>query len=177
MLTITIEKRRALRAEAHPLSPVVMIGNAGLTDAVIKEIENALNTHELIKIRALSGEKENREAMLNEICEKIKAAPVQLIGKMLVIYRPTNKKQDPSIGTAKAKPNRRPRSIPKDNNARQTAARYAAARNAVARGETPPELVAPKTVTVKEGTVRRFASGTGNTIKHGGLRVRRKREG
>jgi RNA-binding protein len=176
MLSITIEKRRALRAEAHPLSPVVMIGNAGLTDAVIKEIENALNTHELIKIRALSGEKENREAMLNEICERIKAAPVQLIGKMLVIYRPTNKKQDPSIGTAKAKPNRRPRSVPKDNNARQTAARFAAARNAVARGETPPELV-EKPVTVKEGTVRRFASGTGNTIKHGGLRVRRKREG
>ena len=177
MLSITIEKRRALRAEAHALSPVVMIGNAGLTDAVIKEIENALNTHELIKIRALSGEKETREAMLNEVCERIKAAPVQLIGKMLVIYRPTNKKQDPSIGTAKAKPSRRPRSVAKPGGtARQTAARFATARNAIARGEMPPELV-EKPVTVKEGTVRRFASGTGNTIKHGGLRVRRKREG
>jgi RNA-binding protein len=173
MLTITIEKRRALRAEAHPLPPVVMIGNAGLTDAVVKEIENALHTHELMKIRVLSGEKDTREALLQAICERVNAAPVQHIGKILVIYRPIIKKQDPSVGTAKAKPGRRPRSIAKPGGtARQTAARFATVRNAAARGEAPPE---EKILTIKEGTVRRFATGSGNTIKHGGFKVRRKR--
>ena len=60
ILTLTSAERSALRAQAHELSPVVMIGDAGLTEAIIKETENALNVHQLIKIRVFSDEKEVR---------------------------------------------------------------------------------------------------------------------
>ncbi len=87
MLTLTALQRQNLKARAHALNPVVMIGNAGLTAAVLAEIARSLKSHELIKIRA-SGEREEREAMLQEICETLNAAPVQHIGKILVVYQP-----------------------------------------------------------------------------------------
>lgn len=87
MLTLTVLQRQNLKARAHPLKPTVMIGAAGLTDAVLEEIARTLKSHELIKIRA-EGERESREAMLQEICEKLNAAPVQHIGKTLVVYQP-----------------------------------------------------------------------------------------
>lgn len=88
MLTITPTERRALKALAHALSPVVMIGEAGLSAGVIKELEQGLNSHELIKVKVFSDAREARETMLAEICRQLKAAPVQHIGKILVIYRP-----------------------------------------------------------------------------------------
>lgn len=88
MLTITPTERRALKALAHALSPVVMIGEAGLSAGVIKELEQGLKSHELIKVKVFSDERETRETMLEEICQQLKAAPVQHIGKILVIYRP-----------------------------------------------------------------------------------------
>ena len=87
MLAITTEQRRALRAQAHPLHPLVMISQNGLSDAVLREISRSLDSHELIKIRVFSDEREVREAYLTEICEKLGAAPVQHIGKLLVVYR------------------------------------------------------------------------------------------
>jgi RNA-binding protein len=76
-----------LRGLAHKLNPVVMIGNNGLTDAVLQEIENSLNAHELIKIKVLGDDRELRISMLKEICEKTGATNVHHIGKQLVIYR------------------------------------------------------------------------------------------
>lgn len=76
-----------LRGLAHKLNPVVMIGNNGLTDAVLQEIENSLNAHQLIKIKVLGDDRELRIAMLKEICEKTGATNVHHIGKQLVIYR------------------------------------------------------------------------------------------
>jgi RNA-binding protein len=64
-----------------------MIGDQGLTAAVIREIERSLKAHELIKIRASNDEREERAAWLEEICSALNAAPVQHIGKMLVIWR------------------------------------------------------------------------------------------
>lgn len=87
MLSLTVLQRQNLKARAHALNPVVMIGNAGLTPAVLDEIARSLKSHELIKIRA-TGEREEREAMMLEICEQLNAAPVQHIGKILVIYQP-----------------------------------------------------------------------------------------
>jgi putative YhbY family RNA-binding protein len=80
-------ERRALRARAHALEPVVMIGDQGLTAAVIREIERSLKAHELIKVRASNDEREERDGWLEEICNALNAAPVQHIGKMLVIWR------------------------------------------------------------------------------------------
>jgi RNA-binding protein len=87
MLSLTVLQRQNLKARAHALNPVVMIGNAGLTPAVLDEIARGLKAHELIKIRA-AGEREEREAMMREICETLNAAPVQHIGKILVVYQP-----------------------------------------------------------------------------------------
>ena len=90
ILTLTSAKRSALRAQAHELSPVVMIGDAGLTESIIKETENSLNVHELIKIRVFSDEKETRTEFAKTICERLGAVLVQHIGKLLVIYRPSS---------------------------------------------------------------------------------------
>ncbi len=88
MLSLTASERLALKGRAHALKPTVMIGNAGLTESVLKEIAQTLKIHELIKIRVLSDDRAQREAMLEEICAKLDAAPVQHIGKMLVVYQP-----------------------------------------------------------------------------------------
>jgi putative YhbY family RNA-binding protein len=87
-LELTSAQRRALRARAHDLNPVVMIGDAGLTTVVLNEIRTNLNSHELIKIRVFSDEHATRDRWLNEICTTLHAAPVQHIGKILLIYRP-----------------------------------------------------------------------------------------
>ena len=94
MLKLNSEQRSQLRSLAHSLDPVVMIGDAGLTDAVLKEIDVSLNAHELIKIRVFGDDRQARLDMLESICEQMEAAPIQHIGKLLVIYRP--KKEEAS---------------------------------------------------------------------------------
>jgi putative YhbY family RNA-binding protein len=80
-------QRSALRAQAHALKPVVIIGTQGLTDAVLVEAECHLVAHELIKIRVFSDDREERNAFYAALCERLHAAPVQHIGKLLVLYR------------------------------------------------------------------------------------------
>lgn len=87
MTSLTPAQRQFLKGLAHSRHPVVMIGNQGLTPAVLKEVDQALRAHELIKIRAGSDEAGARGAWLEEICRATGAAPVQRIGKVLVIYR------------------------------------------------------------------------------------------
>lgn len=87
MPSLTVSERKALKARAHGLDPVVIIGNGGLSAAVLTEIDRTLHSHDLIKIRA-SGERAEREAMLEKICAALDASPVQHIGKILVVYRP-----------------------------------------------------------------------------------------
>lgn len=84
-LDTTLKKN--LRAKAHKLNPVVLIGSKGLTDAVLAEIDTALNSHELIKIKASGVEREQREAIAKQICDQLTAEFVQQIGGILVIYR------------------------------------------------------------------------------------------
>lgn len=88
MIKLTPAERSALRAEAHGLNPVVMIGEAGLTEAVMKEIASSLDAHGLIKVRVFGDDREARIAIYEQICEELEAAPVQHIGKLLVLYRP-----------------------------------------------------------------------------------------
>ena len=101
MLTITSAERRALRGRAHHLHPVVAIGQHGLTPSVIREIDVNLRAHELIKVRAFSDIRGERDAMLGQICAKLGAAPVQHIGKLLILWRPA-----PKEPVAKEKPAR-----------------------------------------------------------------------
>lgn len=88
MLNISSNERRVLRARAHSLNPVVSISQNGLSESVVKEINASLTSHELIKIRVYSDERELREQFLATICQQLNAAPIQHIGKLLVLWRP-----------------------------------------------------------------------------------------
>jgi RNA-binding protein len=85
--------RPDLKARAHALKPVVWIGAAGLSENVIHELDQGLKSHELIKVKVSSDERQTRAAWLNEICDRLGATPVQHIGKILVIYRPLPEKE------------------------------------------------------------------------------------
>jgi len=87
-LQLTAEQRKNLRSQAHHLDPVVMIGGDGLSAAVRKELDAALSAHGLIKVRVFSESREQREALLGEAADLLGAAPVQHIGKLLVLWRP-----------------------------------------------------------------------------------------
>jgi len=88
MLSLTPAERRDLRSKAHRLRPVVSVGQHGLTAGVLHEIDVNLLAHELIKVRVFNDDRDAREAVLSRICAELEAAPVQHIGKLLVVWRP-----------------------------------------------------------------------------------------
>ncbi len=88
MLNLNPAQRRALKARAHHLQPVVLVGDAGLTPTVLHEIDINLKSHELIKIRVFGDDRAARAAMIEAICTPLHAVAVQHIGKILVIFRP-----------------------------------------------------------------------------------------
>ena len=88
LIQLTPAERKEKRGDAHHLDPVVMIGADGLTPAVLKEAEVAIRSHGLIKVRVFSDDRAAREAMLTEMADKLDAAPIQHIGKLLVLWRP-----------------------------------------------------------------------------------------
>lgn len=91
-IELTPAQRKIHRAEAHHLDPVVMIGSDGLTAAVQKETDAALNAHGLIKVRVLSDDRTKREEILRTLCDALGAAPIQHIGKLLILWRPVPEK-------------------------------------------------------------------------------------
>ncbi len=93
-MAVNDKQKRYLKGLAHPLKPVVMIGNKGLTDNVLAEIDKALEQHELIKVRVSGLEKEDRAAMVNEITLKSSANLIVIIGHIAVLYRPA---KEPTI--------------------------------------------------------------------------------
>ncbi|MBN9409101.1 MAG: YhbY family RNA-binding protein [Burkholderiales bacterium] len=92
-IQLTPAQRKEHRAEAHHLDPVVMIGNDGVTPAVKREADAALNAHGLIKIRVLGDDRVAREAMFQSLADELGAAPIQHIGKLLVLWRPIPEKE------------------------------------------------------------------------------------
>ena len=84
--------RRSLKARAHSLRPVVMIGSAAVTDTVVAELERAIGKHELVKIRVLQADRAGREELLTQICARTGAQAVQHLGRVLTVFR---KKPDP----------------------------------------------------------------------------------
>lgn len=115
-LEISPEQRRALRARAHALQPVVTISQNGLSEPVLREIVRSLDSHELIKIRVFGDERALREEYLATICDQLEAAPVQHIGKLLVVWRPAPEEEKPAkprrpVAKRKAEPRRTKRSF------------------------------------------------------------------
>jgi len=111
MTTLSAAERKALKARAHPLKPIVMIGDAGLSPGVLAEVERGLNSHELIKIRVAVDDRDGRDALLAEICAAVGASAVQHIGKILVIWRKGGEKPAPKPLRKPAKSN--PRTDPR----------------------------------------------------------------
>lgn len=92
-IELTPAERKAHRAAAHHLRPVVMIGGDGLTDAVTREVDAALAAHGLIKVRAMVDDRVARDEMLAVLAGQLGAAPIQHIGKLLVLWRPQPPKE------------------------------------------------------------------------------------
>jgi RNA-binding protein len=105
MTALTAAERRALKARAHPLRPVVIVGSKGLSDAVVKEADIALQSHELIKVKLASDDREERASQYRALAAALDASPVQQIGKVAVLYR---EKAEPTAPPAEPVQARRP---------------------------------------------------------------------
>jgi RNA-binding protein len=108
MIELTPAQRRAFRAQAHHLHPVVSVASNGLTPSVLKEIDHALQAHELIKVRVYGEDRLQRDAIMNTICTELAAAPVQHIGKTLVVWREKQEKEAASPAQAQTRPSKAP---------------------------------------------------------------------
>jgi RNA-binding protein len=89
--TLTSAERRRLRALAHPLAPLAQVGRQGLSDPFVAELDRALESHELIKMR-LRGEREERDAQLAELCERLSCAVVGTVGSVAILFRATDRR-------------------------------------------------------------------------------------
>jgi putative YhbY family RNA-binding protein len=92
-LQLSSAERKDKRAEAHHLEPVVMIGNAGATPAVVREVDAALRAHGLVKVRVAIDDRAAREALFLALADELGAAPIQHIGKLVVLWRPVPPKE------------------------------------------------------------------------------------
>jgi len=87
-LTLTPRQRGLLKARAHPLEPVVQIGQSGASEAVIKEVDRALTAHGLIKVKLAGADRHTRTQLTDALCAGTGAAAVQQVGRVLVLWRP-----------------------------------------------------------------------------------------
>ncbi len=93
-MAVNDKQTRYLRSLAHPLKPVIMIGNKGLTDNVIAETDNALERHELIKVRISGADKAERQQLITALSEQTQSDVIMIIGHIVAIYRPS---KEPTI--------------------------------------------------------------------------------
>jgi len=96
-MALSINQKKHLRGIAHHLNPVIIIGQNGLSDGLMNELESTLDHHELIKIKIAAGDREERKEIIETVCNTTGAELVQAIGKVFVIYRPNPEKKDSDI--------------------------------------------------------------------------------
>ena len=89
MTILSTKQKQFLKGLAHHLSPVVMLGSNGLTEGVLAEIDNALNHHELIKVKIAGANRETKQLIIDAIVRETQSSNVQTIGHILVLYRPS----------------------------------------------------------------------------------------
>ena len=94
-MSLTAKQKRHLRALAHPLKPVVLVGNAGISDGVIAEIDSSLTHHELIKVRLGGLERDDRKQAIDAICQKTGSELVSSIGHIAILFRASEDKRIP----------------------------------------------------------------------------------
>lgn len=93
MKPLTEKQKRHLKALAHPLNPVIIVGGAGVTEALLKELDSTLEHHEMIKVRVNAIDREARDQLITTLCEGSQSLLVQRIGHIAVLYRPAKKPQ------------------------------------------------------------------------------------
>lgn len=93
-MKLTNKQRRQLRSLAHHLKPVVMVGDKGITENLLAELDRALESHELIKVTIAGADKNERRTLSEELCQNSSAELVQMIGRISVLYRAA---QEPKI--------------------------------------------------------------------------------
>ncbi len=93
-MNLTTKQRRQLRSLAHHLKPVVMVGDKGITENLLAELDRALESHELIKVTIAGADKNERRTLSEELCQNSSAELVQMIGRISVLYRAA---QEPKI--------------------------------------------------------------------------------
>ncbi|MCH9645230.1 MAG: ribosome assembly RNA-binding protein YhbY [Proteobacteria bacterium] len=86
-MKLTNNQKKFLRSKGHSLKPVVMMGQHGLTEGVLAELDSSLETHELLKIKVRGDDREDKQRIIDEILQKTQAHLVQVIGNVMVIYR------------------------------------------------------------------------------------------
>ncbi|MGE5160759.1 MAG: ribosome assembly RNA-binding protein YhbY [Betaproteobacteria bacterium] len=166
-IPLTPKERQALKALAHGLKPVVLLGSAGLSPAVVKEIDRALLSHELIKVKVPGDDRSEREELFASLAESLSAARVQAIGKLLVLFRPAPEEEPPE--TPRQKGSRTMRTGSRSPKAPATAPRGKSPTPAgrAKAGRTEAERVNRGTVPrLDPGTARR-AVGRTNAPKGG----------
>ena len=157
--------RRQLRARAHTLHPVVSIGQHGLTDSVLHEIDVALTAHELIKVRVFNDDRRQRESMLGRIAHALDCAPVQQIGKLLVLWRA---RPDPKAEDALQSGREPARQTPGLPRRRRTAGAPPATPTGKARARTPAHASSGASRTPRtagRATTRTPAHASSNPIR------------
>lgn len=91
---LTTRERASLKGRAHALEPVVHVGHAGLTDAVVAETDRALTAHELIKVKIGAADRHERATLADALCARTQAAAIQSVGKVVVLWRPREEDED-----------------------------------------------------------------------------------
>ena len=86
-MTLTQEQKKQFKSIGHHLKPIVTVADSGLTEGVLAELDRALHDHELIKIQLRLAERDDRKAIIDELCQKSSSVLVQSIGKVALIYR------------------------------------------------------------------------------------------
>lgn len=139
-IPLSPKERQALKARAHGLKPVVLLGSAGLSAQVVKEIDRALAAHELIKVKVPGDDRTEREAIFASVAENLSAARVQAIGKLLVFFRPApDEDETPTEDTRRKRSrtmrdeNRSPKSPAAPRHGKVPAPKTKAGRNEVER--------------------------------------------
>lgn len=167
-IQLTPKERQALKALAHGLKPVVLLGSAGLSPSVVKEIDRALLAHELIKVKVPVDDRAEREEIFASVAESLSAARVQAIGKLLVLFRPAPEQDEEPSETPRQKGSRSMRTENRSPKAPATAPRGKAAapgRNKAERSEV--ERVNRGTAPRREPGTARRAVGRTNAPKGG----------
>lgn len=154
-IQLTPKERQALKALAHGLKPVVLLGSAGLSPSVVKEIDRALLAHELIKVKVPVDDRAEREEIFASVAESLSAARVQAIGKLLVLFRPAPEQEEEPSETPRQKGSR---SMRTENRSPKAPATTPRGKTPTATGRTKAGRTDAERV--NRGTVPRLDPGT-----------------